>query len=129
MLFYTQFFNIRFWSFVRGVKTSVRKRWLETLVPVSIMTGMLIGGYKLLLWGAIFLLKQGEIGILLLDRFFYLGWTIIFYLLILSNILTALSTLYRSPEVTFFMTSPISHIQLFSSKNCLKTWCIVHGLS
>jgi len=95
---------------------TIRKRWLETLVPVSIMTGMLVGGYKLLLWGSIFLLKQGEIGILLLDRFFYLGWTIIFYLLILSNILTALSTLYRSPEVTFFMTSPISHIQLFRAK-------------
>lgn len=83
---------------------------------MTIIMGMLIGGYRLLLLGATFLLKQGEIGVLLLDRFFYLGWSIIFYLLILSNILTALSTLYRSPEVTFFMTNPIPHVRLFRAK-------------
>ncbi len=114
--FYRLFISLRSRSFTRGLKTSVKKRWLETVVPLSIMTGILLGGYKLLFLGATFLLNQGEIGVLLLDRFFYLGWSIIFYLLILSNILTAMSTLYRSPEVTFFITKPVTYRTLFRTK-------------
>ncbi len=129
MNFYTQFITIRFRSFLRNISAGVRKRWLETLVPLAIITGLLVGGYKLLYLGANFLIRQGEIGILLLDRFFYLGWSIIFYLLILSNILTAMSTLYRSPEVSFLMTKPVSYRQLFNAKlfeNLLySSWAIL----
>ncbi len=123
------FLFIRSRSFWRSARASIRTRWLETFVPITIVGGIFIGGYKLLLWGSRFLLSQGEIGILLLDRFFFLGWSIIFYLLILSNVLTSLSTLYRSPEVSFFLTKPVTYIQLFKVKlfeNLLySSWAIL----
>ncbi|MFQ6604731.1 MAG: hypothetical protein ACE5D8_04165 [Fidelibacterota bacterium] len=115
-MIYRTFLSIRAKSFWRSARSSFRQRWLETAVPVIIVVGILVGGYHLLLTGARFLLSQGEIGVLLLDRFFFLGWSIIFYLLILSNILTSLSTLYRSPEVSFFLTKPVAYVQLFKFK-------------
>jgi ABC-2 type transport system permease protein len=107
---------IRLRSFRRQLQTNVRQRWLELLVPLLIITGLIVGGYQLLLRGARFLQAQGQLGTLLLDRTFYLGWSIIFYLLILSNIITAFSTLYRSSEVSFLFTKPLSHLTIFRTK-------------
>lgn len=55
-------------------------------------------------------------GEVFLDRLFYLGWSIIFYLLILSNLITGFSTFYRSPEVAFLMTLPVDNNQIFRVK-------------
>jgi ABC-2 type transport system permease protein len=85
-------------------------------MPLIIISGLILGGYLLALRGAQFLLNQGEVGRLLLDRVFYLGWSIIFYLLIISNIITAFSTLYRSPEVNFLLTHPIAYGDIFKTK-------------
>ena len=68
------------------------------------------------LTGGEFLLRQGELGEVFLDRLFYLGWSIIFYLLILSNLITGFSTFYRSPEVAFLMTLPVDNKQIFRVK-------------
>jgi len=107
----------------------LRKKPLEIGVSLLIILGIILGGYTLFLRGANFLLLQGEIGRLVLDRIFYLGWTIIFYLLILSNIITAFSTIYRSPEVSFLLTSPMSYKTLFRLKyleNALySSWAIL----
>ncbi len=62
------------------------------------------------------MLRQGELGGVFLDRLFYLGWSIIFYLLILSNLVTGFSTFYRSPEVAFLMTLPVDNKQIFRIK-------------
>lgn len=66
--------------------------------------------------GGEFLLRQGELGEVFLDRLVYLGWSIIFYLLILSNLVTGFSTYYRSPEVAFLFTLPIDAKQIFRIK-------------
>lgn len=90
---------------------------------------LIMGGYQLFMVGAQFFLKQGDIGGILVDRLFYLGWSIIFYLLILSNIATAFSTLYRSPEVNFLLTMPLSYLKVFRLKfieNILySSWAIL----
>ncbi|NOZ09175.1 MAG: hypothetical protein GXO91_09950 [FCB group bacterium] len=120
---------LKFRAFLTHVKLDMRRKWLEILVSGSIICSMIFGGYLLLMKGAIFLRLQGEIGGLLLDRIFYLGWSVIFYLLILSNIITAFSTLYRSREVFFLMTLPLPHRQIFSIKfyeNLLySSWAIL----
>ncbi len=99
-----------------GLVASLRSKWLEILVSSAIILSLVIGGYRLFLTGARFFLHQGEIGDILVDRLFYLGWSIIFYLLILSNIVTAFSTLYRSPEVNFLLTVPLSYLRVFRLK-------------
>ncbi len=86
------------------------------IVSTTIIFGLILGGYQLFMLGAQFFLKQGDIGSILVDRLFYLGWSIIFYLLILSNIVTAFSTLYRSPEVGFLLTMPLSYLKVFRLK-------------
>ena len=108
---------------------SLREKWLELLVSSAIIVSLVIGGYQLFIIGSRFFLKQGEIGGILVDRLFYLGWSIIFYLLILSNIVTAFSTLYRSPEVNFLLTMPLSYLKVFRTKfmeNILySSWAIL----
>ncbi len=81
-----------------------------------IVIGLIFGGYRLFLSGGNFLLRQGELGEVFLDRLFYLGWSIIFYLLVLSNLITGFSTFYRSPEVAFLMTLPVDNTQIFRVK-------------
>ena len=81
-----------------------------------IVFGLIFGGYRLFLSGGNFLLRQGELGEVFLDRLFYLGWSIIFYLLVLSNLVTGFSTFYRSPEVVFLLTLPVDNIQIFRIK-------------
>ena len=72
-------------GFLAGV--FVQKR-LEIFVSSLIVFGLIFGGYKLFVSGGNFLLRQGELGGVFLDRLFYLGWSIIFYLLVLSNLVT-----------------------------------------
>ncbi|MCH7732478.1 MAG: hypothetical protein IIB44_08200 [Candidatus Marinimicrobia bacterium] len=103
-------------AFLRHLKTDVRKKWLEISVSLLIIIGLAMGGYTLFVKGAYFLLEQGELGQLLLDRIFYISWSIIFYLLILSNIITAMSTLYRSREISFLMAVPITFTSIFRMK-------------
>ncbi len=107
---------LKFRAYFTHLKLDLRRKWLEILVSGSIICSMIFGAYLLLMKGAIFLRLQGEIGSLLLDRIFYLGWSVIFYLLILSNIITAFSTLYRSREVFFLLTLPLAHREIFSLK-------------
>jgi len=107
---------LKFSTFISHLSIDLRKKWLEISVSLLIIIGIITGGYFLFFKGAVFLNNQGEIGGILLNRVFYLGWSIIFYLLILSNIITSFSTLYRSPEVFFLMTMPIEHHKVFMTK-------------
>jgi len=129
-MFYTlSIHQIKFQAFLRHLKSDVKKKWLEISVSLLIIIGLSIGGYTLFTKGAFFLLEQGELGQLLLDRIFNISWSIIFYLLILSNIITAMSTLYRSREISFLMTRPITFTSIFRwkfSENLLySSWAIL----
>ena len=105
----------------RGFLAGVFKyKRLEVFVSSIIVLALILGGYRLLLTGGRFLLRQGELGEVFLDRLFYLGWSIIFYLLVLSNLITGFSTFYRSPEVAYLMTLPLASVKIFKVK--LTMW-------
>ncbi|MCF7827105.1 MAG: hypothetical protein K9M55_12275 [Candidatus Marinimicrobia bacterium] len=102
---------------LKGFLASVfKQKRLEIFVSSLIVFGLIFGGYKLFVSGGNFLLRQGELGGVFLDRLFYLGWSIIFYLLVLSNLITGFSTFYRSPEVAFLLTLPVENKQIFRIK-------------
>ncbi|MEA3287253.1 MAG: hypothetical protein U9Q77_07750 [Candidatus Marinimicrobia bacterium] len=102
---------------MRGFLAGVfKKKRLEILVSSFIVLALILGGYRLFLSGGQFLIRQGELGEVFLERLFYLGWSIIFYLLVLSNLITGFSTFYRSPEVAFLMTMPLEDVQIFRVK-------------
>ncbi len=111
--FLLNIYRIRIGAFISQIRSRVSSRRLEVSVSLFIIIGMTAGSYFLFHRGAEFLLKQGEIGSLLLHRMFYLGWSIILYLLIISNIITSFSTLYRSREISYLMTLPVTHLGIF----------------
>ncbi len=108
--------KLRVTSYLGQAGSLFKARRLEISVSGVIIAGMVFGSYFLFLTGAQFLHNQGEVGSLFLDRMFYVGWSLIFPLLILSNIITALTTLYRSKEVSFLLTMPVSYSDIFHIK-------------
>ena len=70
-----------------------------------------------------------DIGYLLIDKIMSLGFLAIFIMLIISNIVTSISTLYHSHETTIYFSTPISHLQVFTVRfidNTLySTWGVI----
>lgn len=55
-----------------------------------------------------------DIGFLLMDKVISIGFLAIFVMLVISNIVTAISTLYRSPETAYYFSTPVSHLKVFT---------------
>jgi ABC-2 type transport system permease protein len=55
-----------------------------------------------------------DIGYLLIDKILSIGFLAIFIMLVISNIITAISTLYRSEETVFYFATPVSHLKVFA---------------
>ncbi len=111
------------------LRSQTWKRWVEISVSLVILIGVEWGGYELFLSAFRFLEGQGEIGQLILTRLFNMGWTVIFILLIISNIITALSTIYRSAEVSYLMSTCLNYRQIFNLKlidnTLFSSWAII----
>ncbi|NQT96465.1 MAG: hypothetical protein HQ562_01860 [Candidatus Marinimicrobia bacterium] len=126
---FTTYFKLR-WRMIRNsISTQSWKRWSEISVSLVILLSVEWGGFILFSKAFAFLIGQGEIGQIMLDRLFNMGWTVIFLLLIISNIITAFSTLYRSPEVAFLLTTNLSYSNIFKLKYVdnvvFSSWAIV----
>lgn len=129
MNLYKIYFGLRWRMISSGIRTQSWRRWLEIATSLVILTGVEWGGYLLFKEAFQFLLQQGEIGQIMLDRLFNMGWTLIFLLLIISNIITAFSTLYRQPEVTFLLSTNLSYSNIFKLKSVdnvlYSSWAII----
>lgn len=112
------FFRTKWQIIVRRFFTgwSDKKRAFERSTTLFILIGLVAGGYALFHFVFEYFLGLEQIGRILLERIFQLGWNTIFLLLIISNIITAFSTLYRSDEVKYILTNPVSFRTLFHIK-------------
>lgn len=112
------FFQTKWQILVRRFFTgwSDRKRAFERSTTLFILLGLVIGGYSLFHFVFGYFLGLEQVGRILLERIFQLGWNTIFLLLVISNIITAFSTLYRSDEVKYMLTNPVSFRALFHIK-------------
>ncbi|MFH1850774.1 MAG: hypothetical protein ABIA75_00355 [Candidatus Neomarinimicrobiota bacterium] len=126
---FTTYLGLRFRSLRNRILAQHWKRWVEIAVSLIILIGVEWGGYLLFRSAFRFLLGQGEIGQIILDRLFNMGWSVIFLLLIISNIITAFSTFYRSPEVEYLFSTNLSYGQIFRLKFLdsllFSSWAIV----
>lgn len=70
-----------------------------------------------------------DIGLLLINKIITLGFLAIFIMLIISNIVTSITTLYRSRETAHLISTPIPHKDVFTVKfidNVLfSTWAVL----
>jgi ABC-2 type transport system permease protein len=64
-----------------------------------------------------------------MNKIMSLGFLAIFVMLTISNLVTAISTLYRSPETTFLLSTPASFRQVFTVKfvdnMVFSTWAVL----
>jgi len=70
-----------------------------------------------------------DIGLLLINKIITLGFLAIFIMLVISNIVTSITTLYRSRETTHLISTPISHTDVFTVKFIdnifFSTWAVL----
>ena len=70
-----------------------------------------------------------DIGLLLINKIISLGFLAIFIMLIISNIVTSITTLYRSRETSFLISTPASHNDVFTVKFIdnifFSTWAVL----
>jgi len=95
-----------------------RKSNLESKLRVStgLFVIMLFFGMGLGFFYYIFNYLAGlqDIGFLLMDKVLSIGFLAIFMMLVISNIVTAISTLYRSHETASYFSTPVSHLKVFA---------------
>jgi len=111
------------------LKDLTGERLLKTLVGIFVGACFFTGG--LLFFYRIFNYLSGllDIGYLLMNKIMSLGFLAIFVMLIISNLVTAISTLYRSPETTYLLSTPASYRQVFAVKFVdnlvFSTWAVL----
>ena len=70
-----------------------------------------------------------DIGLLLINKIITLGFLAIFMMLIISNIVTSITTLYRSRETSFLISTPVTHSDVFTVKFIdnifFSTWAVL----
>lgn len=70
-----------------------------------------------------------DIGLLLINKIISLGFLAIFMMLIISNIVTSITTLYRSRETAHLISTPASHMDVFTVKFIdnifFSTWAVL----
>lgn len=94
--------------------------------PLRVKVAKIASGVVILIFsvGATLLFKTIFTGILKLEgigpplfwRTLSIAWGAVFVLLIVSNMITGIATLYRSPEIPFLIAHPLSYRTLFLSR-------------
>jgi ABC-2 type transport system permease protein len=105
------------------------EQFLKAIVGILVMTCFFAGGLFLFYRVFSYLTGLMDIGFLLMNKIISLGFLAIFVMLVISNLVTSISTLYRSPETTYLLTTPASYRQVFTVKfidnMIFSTWAVM----
>ncbi len=95
------------------------------LVVLCFFSGGLIFFYKIFSY----LAGLKDIGNLLMNKIMSLGFLAIFIMLIISNLVTSISTIYNSRETIFLLSTPAAYISVFIAKfidnMVYSTWAVL----
>ncbi len=108
--------NTRAQSFL---KRAFELRWqsvLQNMASVLIFGGFAVAVFFVSRFATDYLLSQAHIGLFLFHRFLSMLLYVFFITVNLGNMIVSFSTLYKSQEVSFLMTLPISHAKIFLIK-------------
>jgi len=98
-------------SYFRKSDLESKLRILTGLFVIMLFFSMALGFFYYIFD---YLAGLQDIGFLLMDKVLSIGFLAIFIMLVISNIVTAISTLYRSHETASFLSTPVSHLQVFT---------------
>ena len=105
------------------------EKTIKILVGVFVLTCFFAGSFFFFYRVFDYLGKLQDIGLLLMNKLVSLGFLAIFAMLVISNIVTSISTLYRSPETAFLLSTPVPHRQVFAVKFIdnifYSTWAVM----
>lgn len=107
------FKNLMFWkvSSKRDLGTIIRN--LGSLV---VFGSFAVGAFYFSNFLTGYLLENVRIGLFLFHRFIGMLLFVFFVTINLGNMVVSFSTLYRTPEVNFLLTSPVSYLNIFVIK-------------
>ena len=91
----------------RSAWQELRRTPIKLAVVVSVWSVLLLGVYALAREGFAFLYRESGVGAFLLDRLWYLFAFVIGIMLLVSQCVTAYSTLVRSRETAWWMSLPL----------------------
>jgi len=116
---------------LRAVLFERRMKYILRNVAMFLFLFLLVGAAYQFFYSLIFkyVASIEDIGILLIDRLLSVGFLIFFVLLIVSSFVTALGAMFRSRETEYLFSSPLSVVDLFTSKYveivAVSSWSIL----
>jgi len=102
--------------FLKSVFSREPKQVLKSSVTAVILSAFAIGSYFFFRRIFFYLGQVQDIGMLLMDRAMAIGFMVFLFMLVVSNLVTSISTLYRSKEVAFLLSTPLSWRGVFTVK-------------
>jgi len=105
------------------------EREIKGLFYGAFLLAFMLGAFAFFYRAFSYLSYQPQIGAALMNRILSIGFLTFFSMLLISNVITAISTLYRSPEVTYLFTTPTSATDIFTLKSIenlfFSSWAIL----
>lgn len=109
-------FSIKTRSFFSGIFKKETEQMARNLAYVFIASLFAFMGFFFFYRIFLYLQSTPDIGSALIIRILSTGFLTFFVLLAVSNIITSISTLYSSPEVSYLFSNPISYKDIFLVK-------------
>jgi ABC-2 type transport system permease protein len=81
-----------------------------------VFSSFAVGGFFFARFTTAYLLQHVQVGLFLFHRFIAMALFVFFLAINLGNMVVSFSTMFRSPEVHFLLTSPVSHLNIFIIK-------------
>jgi len=114
-----QLLHILKYKILSGIKLKLEPRLnivMKNLASVFVFGGFAVGAYFFSYNLTSYLIEEVRIGQFLLHRFLSMFLFVFFITISLGNILVSYSTLFKSPEVRFLFTQPVSYFKIFLIK-------------
>ncbi len=92
------------------------EHWAKVIVAIIIVGGFFFGAYELFYRIFVYLVSVQDIGPVLVDRLISIGFLAFFAMLLVSNLVSSISTLFRSTETEYLMAMPLSFSSVFWSR-------------
>jgi len=109
-------FKIKLLMLKNSVFRETEHSKLKLYTVLCFTVTLLLGEFFLFFYLFSFLGNIQGIGMVIIEKLFYLFFMAIFFLLIFSNIIVSYSTIFNSNEISIFLSYPVKYIDIFDIK-------------